>query len=67
MACPGGRDDGRRRILSSGVFFAEGAEPCLMESMGGGIRPRREEEDRFSALISLRAGFSPAPFLFFAL
>lgn len=56
------------RILSSRVFFVEGAESRLMESTeAGALRGPKREEDRFPALISLRAAFSFESFLFFAL
>lgn len=52
----------------SRVFFAEGAESRLMESTEvGPPRGPKREEDRFPALISLRAAFSFGSFLFFAL
>lgn len=70
MARRGGEDDGRRILSSSGIFFAEGAKSRLMESTAvgrGRIRPKREEEeDRFPALISLRAGFSPRSLFYFS-
>lgn len=49
-------------------FLVEGAESRLMESTGAGSsRGPKREEDRFPALISLRAAFFFGSFLFFAL